>query len=101
MTKYLDETRKLPVLSRAEESVLLARVRQGDKDAERRVIEGNLELTALLALRLAPSWLGPIGAIHEANLVLVRTVGDVAVDQPATVLAGRLVRHFETLSPPA
>jgi DNA-directed RNA polymerase sigma subunit (sigma70/sigma32) len=100
ITRYLDETRKLPLLSRAEESVLLAQVRQGNKDAEPRVIEGNLELTARLGLRLAPLWLGPIDAIQEANLVLLRTVEDAAVDHPASVLTDRLVTHFESLSPP-
>ena len=71
-----------------------------DEAALRRVIEGYLELTAMLALRLAPPWLGWLDAVQEGNLVLLQTVNDDAVVVPATCLASRLVDQFDSLEPP-
>jgi hypothetical protein len=53
-----------------------------------------LELTALLALRLAPDWMRPLDAIQEGNLVLLRLVDDASVGQPATRLSDAMLAHF-------
>jgi hypothetical protein len=71
--------RSLPVLSRDDAEEVLALARSGDEPAHRRVIEGYLELTAVLALRLAPPWLAWLDAVQEANLVLLQTVDDDSV----------------------
>lgn len=92
--------RGLPLLSRDEEAALLVSARSGDEEAHRRVIEGYLELMAMLAFRLAPPWLGWLDAVQEANLVLLQTVNDDSVDVPAACLATRLIDHFDSLEPP-
>ena len=92
--------RDLPLLSRADESSILAVARTGDELARRQVLQGNLELAAVLALRLAPPWLAWLDAMQEANLVLLQTVDDDSVAVPATCLASRILDYFNSLNPP-
>jgi DNA-directed RNA polymerase sigma subunit (sigma70/sigma32) len=100
IASYLAEVRRLPVLRREDEAMSLLSARSGDEEAHRRVIEGYLELTAILAVRLAPRWLGWLDAVQEANLVLLETVNDDSVAVPASCLADRLLEHFDSLEPP-
>jgi hypothetical protein len=97
LATYLREVRDLPVLTPIEEREALALGRNGDDAARSRVIEGYLELTALLAARLAPDWMRSIDAIQEANVVLTQLVDDKSVPRPAVRLTGELVAHFEDL----
>lgn len=62
------------------------------------MIEGYLELTALLALRLAPDWMRPLDAIQEGNIVLIRLVDDAAADHPAAHLTDAMLTHFVEVS---
>jgi DNA-directed RNA polymerase sigma subunit (sigma70/sigma32) len=94
LAEYLNEVGGLHRLSSDDEREELVRAREGDQVARRRVIEGNLEVTAHLALRLAPDWMRPLDAIQEANLVLVRLVDDGSSGRPADRLSDDLVRHF-------
>ena len=98
---YLSEVRKLPLLPPSEEREALKRAREGDEAARRRVIEGYLELTTLLALRLAPEGMRPLDAVQEANVVLMRLVDDASVDRPAARLTDALVKFFKSGGPPS
>src|SRR5437016_2392508 len=91
---YLSEVQQIPLLSLLEERDGLKSGREGDELARKRVIEGHLELTALLALRLAPDWLRPLDAVQEANLVLVCLVDDPSVAHPAGSLTEALQARF-------
>lgn len=82
------------MLTITEEREGLKRGREGDESARRRVMEGHLELTALLALRLTPNWMRPLDAVQEANLVLIRLIDDASVDHPAARLTDALLAHF-------
>jgi len=98
LAEYLNEVGRLPRLSPGDEPQLLLRGAEGDHDARKRVIEGNLEVAARLALRLAPHWMRPLDAVQEANLVLVRLVEDGVGGQPADRLSEELVRHYAEVS---
>ena len=67
----------------------------GDETARKRLLEGHLELGALLARRLAPTWMRPIDAIQEANVVLARLVDDKSVALPVRELTSALIRHYD------
>jgi DNA-directed RNA polymerase sigma subunit (sigma70/sigma32) len=97
LATYLGEVRELPVLSPSEESELLSRGRNGDEEARQRVIEGYLELTAVLAIRLAPDWMRSLDAVQEGNAVLTPLVDDTSVPRPAVRLTDALLAHFEGL----
>jgi hypothetical protein len=70
--EYLSEVRGLPLLARQREDELLPRARAGDESAKRELVEGYLELSAMLATRLGPEWMRPLDAIQEANVVMTR-----------------------------
>ena len=97
---YLSVARTVPVLPKATERGLLVASREGDKAATRALIEGYLELTAVLAVRLAPEWMDPIHAVQEANIVLSQVIEDADVPLPAAVLSDRLLTLFNALRPP-
>jgi len=98
LAEYLNEVGRFPRLSPGDEQQELLRAAEGDHDARKRVIEGNLEVAARLALRLAPDWMRPIDAIQEANLVLARLVDDGSGGQPADRLSDELVNHYAGVS---
>lgn len=50
LVNYLEKVRQIPLLASRDEAVTLKRAREGDESARKRVIEGYLEVTALLAL---------------------------------------------------
>ena len=95
---YLAEIRQYPLLTLTEEREGLKRAREGDEPARKRVVEGHVELTALLALRLAPDWMRPDEAVQEANIVLVRLIDDASVDRPAVRLTDALLAHFDEVT---
>jgi DNA-directed RNA polymerase sigma subunit (sigma70/sigma32) len=97
LATYLSDVRNLQWLRRSEAHVLLSAGRQGDDDAQRRVVEGHLELAALLALQLSPEWLPPLDAIQEANVVLSRLIDDRSVPSPASALSARILEHYREL----
>src|SRR6202035_4382290 len=97
LATYLRDVRNLKWLQGNEVHDVLTASREGDETARRRAVEGHLELTALLALQLAPEWLPPLDAIQEANVVLTRLIDDPSVSHPARVLTARLLEHYDEL----
>lgn len=82
LTTYLAEAATYSLLRHNEEQELLRKGRQGDNLALRRVIQSYLELTALIALKLAPENHDPIEAIQEANIALKDLLLDSEVTEP-------------------
>ena len=104
LSEYFKEIRALPRVSAINESELLAAWRRRDDEAAKsaldRAFRGYLDVTALLALHLAPPWMSPIEAIQEANLVLMRLVEDPAVPRPIALLTSALVKLYGELNEP-
>jgi RNA polymerase primary sigma factor len=71
---YLGELARIPLLSREEEVALAHRVRAGDEDAKRRMIEANLRLVVQIARRYVNRGLPLPDLIAEGNLGLLRAV---------------------------
>lgn len=71
---YLDEIRRTPLLTAAEEVELARRAEGGDGDAKRRLIESNLRLVVAAAKRYVGRGLPFLDLIQEGNRGLIRAV---------------------------
>ena len=98
--EYLQSARSLTLVAPGDVDGLLARARAGDAESKRRLIEGHLELTAMLAWSLRPVWLAPIDAAQEANLILVRLIEDQTCPVPLAELIPALDDFFRNLPQP-
>ncbi len=69
---YFDSIRKIPLVPRHEESILAAKIANGDSSALKRLIEGNLRLVVRIAKAM---WKPPhslMDLIQEGNIGLVK-----------------------------
>ncbi len=71
---YLDEIRRIGLLTAEEEREIALRVQSGDADAERRLAEANLRLVVSLARRYVNRGLSLPDLIEEGNLGLLHAV---------------------------
>jgi RNA polymerase sigma factor (sigma-70 family) len=71
---YFREIGAIPLLAPDEERALARRVREGDKEAERRLAEANLRLVVQLARRYRNRGLPLADLIEEGNLALLHAV---------------------------
>ena len=71
---YLDEIKRIPLLSREEEVALARRARAGDEVAKQRLVESNLRLVVQIARRYPSRGLPLPDLIEEGNLGLLRAV---------------------------
>jgi hypothetical protein len=94
LKRYLADIRALPTIDSAALAELLPRARAGDADAETQVLQGLLELTAVLTRHLAPPTLAPLDAVQEANVVLMALVRDPDVPSPVLALPSALQARF-------
>lgn len=92
---YLRSVRQHPPLAEATRRELLVLARQGNEQAFRQLVEGQLELVALLALSACPSSILPLDAIQEANIFLVNLIKDGTVADPTLALAAGLRTALE------
>jgi RNA polymerase sigma factor (sigma-70 family) len=74
LSVYLDEIKRIPLLSREEEQALARRVRAGDEAAKQRMVEANLRLVVQIARRYPNRGLPLPDLIEEGNLGLLRAV---------------------------
>jgi RNA polymerase sigma factor (sigma-70 family) len=77
---YLEEIRNFPLLDEATEIELARRVRAGDEQARRRMIEANLRLVVHLAKHYQNRGLPLEDLVEEGNLGLIRAVERVDPD---------------------
>ena len=71
---YLDEIRRIKLLDAAGEQALARRIRAGDADAERQLVEANLRLVISLARRYVHRGLSLLDLIEEGNVGLLQAV---------------------------
>lgn len=71
---YLGEIGLIPLLDGADELALAERVRQGDREARRAMIEANLRLVVSIARLYVGRGLALLDLIAEGNLGLIRAV---------------------------
>ncbi len=72
LTLYLKDIQKYPLLTRAEEEELAARVRQGDMIARERLIRSNLRFVVSIAKKYAGNGVPLEDLVSEGNLGLAR-----------------------------
>jgi len=69
---YFESIRKIPLVSRQEESILAGKIAKGDKAALNRLVEGNLRLVVRIAKSM---WTPPyslLDLIQDGNIGLVK-----------------------------
>ncbi len=71
---YLQEIRKTPLLTFAEEQALAKRIENGDEEARAKMIESNLRLVVSIGKRYINRGLPFADIIEEGNLGLIRAV---------------------------
>jgi RNA polymerase primary sigma factor len=71
LSAYLRKIVAIPVLSKAEELKLGARIQRGDEEALRRLVEANLRFVVKVALRYQGCGLSLLDLINEGNLGLL------------------------------
>ena len=71
---YLKEIGQIPLLTEEEERVLGQKSAQGDKEAKRKLEEGNLRLVVSIAKHYTGRGLSFLDLIQEGNLGLMRAV---------------------------
>ncbi|MBQ3306578.1 MAG: sigma-70 family RNA polymerase sigma factor [Bacilli bacterium] len=71
---YLNEIKDYPLLSREEEALLSERIKNGDIEAKKRLIECNLKLVVSIAKHFLNRGFPLLDLIQEGNLGLIRAV---------------------------
>ncbi|MCH7923631.1 MAG: RNA polymerase sigma factor RpoD/SigA [Nitrospinae bacterium] len=72
MSQYLRDISSLPMLTREEEIELARRVQKGDRDAFRKLVEGNLRFVVSVASKFSASSIALIDLVNEGNIGLIR-----------------------------
>ncbi|HUU50366.1 MAG TPA: sigma-70 family RNA polymerase sigma factor, partial [Nitrospinota bacterium] len=72
ISMYLKDISKLGLLDREEEIELARRIRKGDKEAERRLVEGSLRFVVSIANRYRGQAVPLSDLINEGNIGLIR-----------------------------
>ena len=72
MSQYLRDISSLPMLTREEEIKLARRVQKGDRDAIRKLVEGNLRFVVSVASKFSASPIPLIDLVNEGNIGLMR-----------------------------
>ncbi|MBI5971476.1 MAG: RNA polymerase sigma factor RpoD/SigA [Deltaproteobacteria bacterium] len=74
VTAYFSNVRKFQLLTPKEEKLLAKKITSGDKDARRRMIEGNLRLVISISRRYAGRGMPLLDLIEEGNVGLIKSV---------------------------
>ena len=72
MSQYLRDISSLPRLTREGEIELARRVQKGDRDAIRKLVEGNLRFVVSVASKFSASSIALIDLVNEGNIGLIR-----------------------------
>jgi RNA polymerase primary sigma factor len=68
---YLEEIAKFPALTEKEEKALALKIQEGDQEALKRLVEGNLKFVVSYAKRYSGMGLSLLDLINEGNLGLI------------------------------
>lgn len=71
---YFSTIRKIPRITRREVEILSPKIAKGDKNAKKRMIEGNLRLVIPIARRYYKQGISFSDLIEEGNLGLIRSI---------------------------
>ncbi len=71
LRRYIEEIHRHPLLSVDEEKELALRIREGDEDALRRLVEGNLRFVVMIAKEYKDTGMPLADLINEGNLGLI------------------------------
>ncbi|MBC8313349.1 MAG: RNA polymerase sigma factor RpoD/SigA [Candidatus Cloacimonetes bacterium] len=74
LQKYLSDIAKLPVLSEKEEISLLKKVKSGDEEAMKKIVESNLKFVVKVASKFQNKGLSLSELISEGNLGLIKAI---------------------------
>lgn len=69
---YFDTIRKIPLVSRQEEPILAGKIAKGDKNALKRLVEGNLRLVVRIAKSMWSPTHSLMDLIQDGNIGLVK-----------------------------
>ncbi len=72
---YMRELRKIPILSKEEEKIKFAELKnKGDKEAEKKIIESNLRLVVAIAKKYGNNGIKYMDIIQEGNIGLIKAI---------------------------
>ncbi len=71
---YFNDISKIPLLTAEEEKIIARRIRRGDEDAKKKLIESNLRLVISIAKRFFWSRLSFSDLIQEWNVGLIKAI---------------------------
>lgn len=71
---YFSNIKKIPPITKREIAILIPRIKKGDKNAKKRMIEGNLRLVIPIARKYYKSGISFSDLIEEGNLGLMRAI---------------------------
>lgn len=72
LSMYLNDISKLSLLTREEEIKLAKRIKRGDREAQRKLVEGNLRFVVSIANRYRGQGVPLSDLINEGNIGLIR-----------------------------
>jgi hypothetical protein len=102
LARYFRDIHKVRRVPREELPQKLTLAREGTDTARRvreEVLEGCLEVAALLALHVAPPWMSDLDAVQEANLTIMKLIDDSSVPSPVAALTPALLKRFGEMEP--
>ena len=71
---YINEINKIPILTIEEEKTLFLKIKQGDEEARKKIIESNLRLVASFVRKYKGRGIPFLDLVQEGNLGLIKAI---------------------------